>query len=73
MHTNMHTNLLFFLYAIIFITISRIQIWLQNFYTETAEISVRFNSKETLESIELKIKKIIAHQKRSNIYQIQFA
>lgn len=38
----------------------------------SAGISVRFNSKETLENIEEKIKKIISQQKRSKIYQIQF-
>ncbi|MCK5171499.1 MAG: ATP-grasp domain-containing protein [Bacteroidales bacterium] len=38
----------------------------------SAGISVRFNSKETLDLIEQKIKKIIAQQKRSKIYQIQF-
>ena len=35
-------------------------------------ISVRYNSKETLELIEQKIKKIITQQKRSKIYQVQF-
>ncbi len=38
----------------------------------SAGISVRFNSQEQLEKIEQKIKKIIAVQKRSRIYQIQF-
>lgn len=38
----------------------------------SAGISVRFNSRETLEQIEQKIKKIISQQKRSKIYQIQF-
>ncbi len=38
----------------------------------SAGISVRYNSKETLELIEQKIKKIISQQKRSKIYQIQF-
>jgi len=38
----------------------------------SAGISVRFNSKEILEQIEQKIKKIIAQQKRSKIYQVQF-
>ncbi|NQU80145.1 MAG: ATP-grasp domain-containing protein [Bacteroidetes bacterium] len=38
----------------------------------SAGISVRYNSKEILEQIEQKIKKIIDQQKRSKIYQIQF-
>jgi D-alanine-D-alanine ligase len=38
----------------------------------TAGISVRFNSKEELEKIEQKIKKIITPQKRSKIYHVQF-
>lgn len=38
----------------------------------SAGISVRFNSKETLEDIEQKIKKIITQQKKSKVYQIHF-
>ena len=38
----------------------------------SAGISIRYNSKEILEQIEQKIKKIIDQQKRSKIYQIQF-
>lgn len=38
----------------------------------SAGISVRYNSKETLDIIEQKIKKIIAQQKRNKIYQVQF-
>ncbi len=38
----------------------------------SAGISVRYNSKETLDFIEQKIKKIITQQKRSKIYQVQF-
>ena len=38
----------------------------------SAGISVRYNSKETLDIIEQKIKKIITQQKRSKIYQVQF-
>jgi D-alanine-D-alanine ligase len=38
----------------------------------SAGISVRYNSKEKLELIEQKIKKIISQQKRSKVYQIQF-
>lgn len=38
----------------------------------SAGISVRFNSKETLDDIEQKIKKIITSQKRSKVYQVQF-
>jgi D-alanine-D-alanine ligase len=37
-----------------------------------AGISVRYNSKEILELIEQKIKKIIIQQKRSKIYQVLF-
>ena len=38
----------------------------------SAGISVRYNSKETLELIEQKIKKIITQQKRSKIYYVLF-
>lgn len=38
----------------------------------SAGISVRYNSKEILEEIEQKVKKIITQQKRSKIYNIQF-
>lgn len=38
----------------------------------SAGISVRYNSIEVLQDIELKIKKIISQQKRSKIYQVQF-
>ncbi|MBI9038084.1 MAG: ATP-grasp domain-containing protein [Bacteroidales bacterium] len=38
----------------------------------SAGISVRYNSKETLELIEQKIKKIISQQKRNKIFQVQF-
>ncbi len=38
----------------------------------SAGISVRFNSKETLDEIEKKIKKIISAQKKSKTYQTQF-
>jgi D-alanine-D-alanine ligase len=38
----------------------------------SAGISVRYNSIETLEQIEQKIRKIIDQQKRSKIYKIQF-
>ncbi len=38
----------------------------------SAGISVRFNTKEILEKIERKIKKIIFLQKRSKIFQLQF-
>ena len=38
----------------------------------SAGISIRYNSKEILDIIEQKIKKIITQQKRSKIYQVQF-
>ena len=38
----------------------------------SAGISVRYNSKEVLEEIEQKIKKIINQQKRNKIYQLHF-
>ncbi len=38
----------------------------------TAGISVRYNSKEALQNIELKVKKIINQQKRNKIYQTHF-
>ncbi len=44
----------------------------KDFAYGSAGISVRYNSKETLEEIEQRIQKIISQQKRSKIYQLHF-